>query len=205
VTPRDGDCGRPCPVVQVKTAEVDGYDAVQLAYDAVPARSSASPSSDISEALRRRPAPHAGRVPRRDRGRRRRRGGHGRALPAGRRRSRSRGSGSARASRARSSATTSRAARARHGSHNVRAPGSIGASATPSRVFKGVRRWPGQMGGKRVTQLGVTVHEVDPTQNLLLVKGSVPGPRTVSSRCEADGRSEGTVLDASGAQRGTSP
>jgi large subunit ribosomal protein L3 len=63
-----------------------------------------------------------------------------------------------------------------HGSHNVRAPGSVGASATPSRVFKGVKM-AGRMGGKRVTQLGLTVHSVDPERNLLLVKGSVPGPK----------------------------
>ncbi|HVM58194.1 MAG TPA: 50S ribosomal protein L3 [Gaiellaceae bacterium] len=63
-----------------------------------------------------------------------------------------------------------------HGSHNIRKPGSIGASATPSRVFKGVRM-AGRMGGKRVTQVGLTVHSVDPERNLLLVKGAVPGPR----------------------------
>ncbi len=62
-----------------------------------------------------------------------------------------------------------------HGSHNVRAPGSIGASATPSRVFKGIRG-PGQMGNKRVTQKGIEVIQVDPKLNLLLVRGSVPGP-----------------------------
>jgi large subunit ribosomal protein L3 len=63
-----------------------------------------------------------------------------------------------------------------HGSHNIRKPGSIGASATPSRVFKGVRM-AGRMGGKRVTQVGLTVHSVDPERNLLLVKGAVPGPK----------------------------
>ena len=62
-----------------------------------------------------------------------------------------------------------------HGSHNIRQPGSIGASATPSRVFKGVRM-AGRMGGKRVTQVGLTVHSVDVERNLLLVKGAVPGP-----------------------------
>jgi large subunit ribosomal protein L3 len=62
-----------------------------------------------------------------------------------------------------------------HGSHNVRAPGSIGASATPSRVFKGIRG-PGQMGAKRVTQRGLEVVRVDPERNLLLLRGSVPGP-----------------------------
>src|SRR6202022_4701538 len=65
---------------------------------------------------------------------------------------------------------------ASHGSHNVRAPGSIGASATPSRVFKGMRG-PGRMGGKRVTQRGLEVIEVKAADNLLLLRGSVPGPR----------------------------
>jgi large subunit ribosomal protein L3 len=63
-----------------------------------------------------------------------------------------------------------------HGSHNVRKPGSIGASATPSRVWKGIRM-AGRMGGKRVTQVGLTVHATDPERNLLLVKGAVPGPK----------------------------
>jgi large subunit ribosomal protein L3 len=63
-----------------------------------------------------------------------------------------------------------------HGSHNVRAPGSIGASATPSRVFKGIKG-PGQMGNKRVTQRGLRVVEVRAAENLLLLGGSVPGPR----------------------------
>ena len=61
-----------------------------------------------------------------------------------------------------------------HGSHNVRAPGSIGASADPARVFKGIRG-PGQMGNKRATQRGLEV--VDIRDNLLLVRGSVPGPK----------------------------
>jgi len=63
-----------------------------------------------------------------------------------------------------------------HGSHNVRAPGSIGASATPSRVFKGIRG-PGQMGNKQVTQGGLEVVDVRADDNLLLVRGSVPGPK----------------------------
>jgi large subunit ribosomal protein L3 len=63
-----------------------------------------------------------------------------------------------------------------HGSHNVRAPGSIGASATPSRVFKGIRG-PGQMGNERVTQRGLEVVDVIADKNLLLVRGSVPGPK----------------------------
>jgi len=63
-----------------------------------------------------------------------------------------------------------------HGSHNVRAPGSIGAAAYPARVFKGIRG-PGQMGNKRVTQRGLEVVRIDAGNNLLMIRGSVPGPR----------------------------
>jgi large subunit ribosomal protein L3 len=63
-----------------------------------------------------------------------------------------------------------------HGSHNVRAPGSVGASAFPARVFKGMRM-PGQMGNKRRTQRGLEIADVDAERNLLLIKGSVPGSR----------------------------
>jgi large subunit ribosomal protein L3 len=73
-----------------------------------------------------------------------------------------------------------------HGSHNVRAPGSVGASATPSRVFKGMRL-PGQMGNKRITQKGITVVDVRPAENLLLVRGAVPGPRNGVVEVRTDG------------------
>ena len=62
-----------------------------------------------------------------------------------------------------------------HGSHNVRAPGSIGASATPARVVKGIKG-PGQTGNRRATQRGLRIVAVDSAQNLLLIRGSVPGP-----------------------------
>jgi len=73
-----------------------------------------------------------------------------------------------------------------HGSHNVRAPGSIGASATPSRVFKGIKG-PGRMGGGRVTQLGLEIVELIPDQNLMLVRGSVPGPKGGTVEVRTDG------------------
>ncbi|HKG36243.1 MAG TPA: 50S ribosomal protein L3 [Solirubrobacterales bacterium] len=73
-----------------------------------------------------------------------------------------------------------------HGSHNVRAPGSIGASAFPARVFKGMRM-PGRMGGKRVTQRGLEVADVDAERNLLLIKGSVPGSRNAIVEVRTDG------------------
>ena len=66
---------------------------------------------------------------------------------------------------------------ASHGSHrNHRKPGSIGASSTPSRVFKGMRM-AGRMGGERVTVLNLTVHAIDAEKGLMLVKGAVPGAR----------------------------
>jgi len=73
-----------------------------------------------------------------------------------------------------------------HGSHNVRAPGSIGASAFPARVFKGMRM-PGQMGNKRITQRGLEIADVDADRNLLLIKGSVPGGRNGIVEVRTDG------------------
>ena len=73
-----------------------------------------------------------------------------------------------------------------HGSHNVRAPGSIGASAWPARVMKGIRG-PGQMGNKRITQKGLEVVRIDADQNLLIVRGSVPGPRNGVVEVRTDG------------------
>jgi large subunit ribosomal protein L3 len=73
-----------------------------------------------------------------------------------------------------------------HGSHNVRAPGSIGASATPSRVVKGIRG-AGRMGGGRVTQRGLTIVEIIPNRNLMLVRGAVPGPTGSTVEVRSDG------------------
>jgi large subunit ribosomal protein L3 len=73
-----------------------------------------------------------------------------------------------------------------HGSHNVRAPGSIGASATPSRVFKGMKG-AGRMGNARITQRGLTVVEVIPGKNLLLLRGAVPGPSGGTVEVRTDG------------------
>ena len=66
---------------------------------------------------------------------------------------------------------------ASHGAHRVhRAPGSIGACATPSRVFRGTRM-AGRMGGEKVTTLNLTVVQADAERDLVLVRGSVPGPK----------------------------
>jgi large subunit ribosomal protein L3 len=164
----------PCPVTYVRTNEADGYEAVQLAFEAVAERKLSK--GEVGHLKKGRTGPHRHLVEFRG----------GTELTVGetvtvetfepgdkvkvagigigkgfagtiKRHNFSRGPES-------------------HGSHNIRKPGSIGASATPSRVFKGMRM-AGRMGGKRVTQVGLTVHAVQPEQNLLLVKGAVPGPK----------------------------
>ncbi len=73
-----------------------------------------------------------------------------------------------------------------HGSHNVRAPGSVGASADPARVFKGMKM-PGRMGGKRATQRQAEVVQIDAENNLLLLRGGVPGPKGGTVEVRSDG------------------
>ena len=164
----------PCPVVQLKTEDTDGYEAVQLAFDEVSERkvtkarlghlkkTDTAPHRHLvefrgtSEAVVGEPVTVEVFEP----------GDHvkvtGISIGKGfagtiKRHNFSRGPTS-------------------HGSHNVRKPGSIGSSATPSRVFKGMKM-AGRMGGKRATQVGLTVHSIDPEHNLLMVKGAVPGPK----------------------------
>jgi large subunit ribosomal protein L3 len=165
----------PCPVVQVKTNEVDGYEAVQLAFDAVPERKLTKPQlghlKRFGVGAHRKLVEFRGPID----------GGvEGEAVTvevfqpgdAVKVSGIGIGKGFQGTIKRHNFSSGPRA----HGSHNVRAPGSVGASATPSRVFKGVRM-AGRMGGKRVTQVGLTVHDVDAENNLLLVKGSVPGPK----------------------------
>jgi large subunit ribosomal protein L3 len=164
----------PCPVTQVKTVETDGYEAVQLAFDAVAERKISRP--EIGHLKKAGVDPHRHLVEFR---------GPTELLP-----------GEAVTVEAFEPGDTIKVSgigigkgfagtikRHRfhrgpksHGSHNIRKPGSIGASATPSRVFKGIKM-AGRLGGKRVTQVGLEVHEVDTEHNLLLVKGAVPGPK----------------------------
>jgi large subunit ribosomal protein L3 len=165
----------PCPVVQVRTLELDGYEAVQLAFDAVPPRKLTRPErghlshhgvephrtlvefrGGIADAAAGETVTVAAFKP----------GDPVKVSGIGI------GKGFQGTIKRHNFSSGPRA----HGSHNVRAPGSVGASATPSRVFKGVRM-AGHMGGRRATQLGLTVFQVDEEQNLLLVKGAVPGPR----------------------------
>jgi large subunit ribosomal protein L3 len=176
----------PCPVVAVRTQDSDGYDAVQLAYDEVPERKLRKPK--LGYLAKHGVGPHRRLVEIR--------GAHEltpgetvtvESFEAGDRvkvSGVSIGKGFA--------GTIKRHNFSRgpvsHGSHNIRKPGSIGASATPSRVRKGMKM-AGQMGAKRVTQVGLSVHSVDPEENLILVKGAVPGPKNafVEIREEARG------------------
>jgi len=162
----------PCPVVQVKTPETDGYTAVQLAFGAVKEKRISRPEAGHLKKAGQGPHRHLVEI----------RDAEGLAVgdsvtveafePGERIKvsGRSKGKGFA--------GTIKRHNFSRgpvsHGSHNVRKPGSIGASATPSRVFKGMRM-SGHMGDERVTQRGLRVAEVDAERNLLLIAGAVPG------------------------------
>jgi len=176
----------PCPVVQVKTAESDGYEAVQLAFEPVAERKLSG--GERGHLAKGGASPHRHLVEFRGPAEL----GVGDSVtveafaPGDRVKISGIGigkgfAGTIKRHRFHRGPTS-------HGSHNVRAPGSIGASATPSRVFKGVRM-PGRMGGKRVTQVGLRVAQVDSERNLLLVKGAVPGPKNgvVEVREEARG------------------
>jgi large subunit ribosomal protein L3 len=164
----------PCPVVQVRTPEIDGYTAAQLAFEPVAERKLSKPKLGHLQkggaAAHRHLAEFRGATELTV----------GETVTADTFEPGDRVKVSGLSIGKGFAGTIKRHNFARgpttHGSHNVRAPGSIGASATPSRVFKGMRM-AGRMGGKRTTQVGLTVHEVDAENNLLLVKGSVPGPK----------------------------
>jgi large subunit ribosomal protein L3 len=175
----------PCPVTGIRTLERDGYEAVQLAFGAARekrmskpelghlAKAGAPPLRDLAEFRNEAGELQIGDTVTAD------------AFSPGDKvkvSGRSKGKGFAGTIKRHNFSSGPKS----HGSHNVRAPGSIGASATPSRVFKGVRG-PGRLGGGRITQRGLTVVEVITEDNLLLVRGAVPGPRggTVEVRSDA--------------------
>jgi large subunit ribosomal protein L3 len=164
----------PCPVVLVRTADLDGYDAVQLAFDAVPERKLTKPELGHLK--------HAGVAPHRRlveiRGPHELSRGDTVTVEAFEPGEKVKVSGVSVGKGFQGTVKRHRFGRGpvTHGSHNIRAPGSIGASAYPSRVFKG-RRMPGQMGAKQATQRGLTVVDRDVETNLLIVRGAVPGPR----------------------------
>ncbi|HVU78705.1 MAG TPA: 50S ribosomal protein L3 [Gaiellaceae bacterium] len=165
----------PCPVVQVKTRDTDGYDAVQLAFDAVADRKLSKPErghlTKHGVGSHRRLVEFRGAIDGAVEGET----VTVEAFEAGDK-IKVAGIGIGKGFQGTIKRHNFGSGPRGHGSHNIRKPGSIGASATPSRVFKGIKL-PGRMGGKRVTQLGLTVFQTDPENNLLLVKGAVPGPR----------------------------
>jgi large subunit ribosomal protein L3 len=165
----------PCPVVQIKTHETDGYEAVQIAFEPVVDRK-------ISGGERGHLA-KAGVTSHRHlvefRGQSELQVGESVTVEAFAPGDRVKVAGISIGKGFQGTIKRHNFSRGptSHGSHNVRKPGSIGASATPSRVFKGMKM-AGRMGGKRITQPGLVIHDVDPERNLLLVKGSVPGPKS---------------------------
>jgi large subunit ribosomal protein L3 len=162
----------PCPVVRVKTVESDGYEAVQLAFDQVAEeRVTKARLGQLGKAGAHRQLAEF-------RGPSELTPGESVTVEAFEPGERVKVSGTGIGKGFAGTIKRHNFGRGpkTHGSHNIRAPGSVGASATPSRVFKGIRM-AGRMGGKRVTQVGLTVHEIDPERNLLLVKGAVPGPK----------------------------
>ena len=165
----------PCPVTAIKTIDRDGYEAVQLAYGAVKEKRLTRAELGHLKKVDAPPMRHlvefrdeAGEL----------QVGETVTVAAFAPGDRVKIAGTSKGKGFQSTVKRHGFARGpvSHGSHNVRAPGSIGASATPSRVFKGIRG-PGQMGNKRITQKGLRVVEVRPDENLLLVRGSVPGPK----------------------------
>ena len=165
----------PCPVTGIRTHERDGYEAVQLAFDA--GKEKHITKAELGHLKKADAGPHRKVKEFRD---------HAGELTVGETVTveafeigqKVKISGTSKGKGFQGTIKRHNFSRGpkSHGSHNVRAPGSIGASAWPARVMKGIRG-PGQMGNKRVTNKGLTIVRLDPAQNLMLVRGSVPGPR----------------------------
>jgi len=165
----------PCPVVQVKTIDTDGYEAVQLAFGAVAERKLTK--AELGHLAKAGVGPHRHLVE--IRGGTELTVGESVTVEAFEPGDRIKVSGVTIGKGYQGTIKRHGFTRGpvSHGSHNIRKPGSIGASATPSRVMKGLRM-SGRMGATRATQPGLVVHEVDAERNLLLVRGSVPGPKS---------------------------
>ncbi|QCR20079.1 50S ribosomal protein L3 [Agrococcus sp. SGAir0287] len=167
----------PNVVTQIRTPERDGYDAIQIAFGSIDPRKVNQPKAGHFKAAGTTPRRHLTEV----------RTANASEYELGQEIAvdvfqagqkvdvvgTSKGKGFAGVMKRHNFAGVS----ASHGAHrNHRKPGSIGASSTPSRVFRGMRM-AGRMGGDRVTVQNLTVHAVDAEKGLLLVKGAVPGAR----------------------------
>ena len=163
----------PCPVTGIRTHERDGYEAVQLAFDA--AKEKHLTKAELGHLKKADAGPHRKVKEFRD---------HAGELTVGETVTveafevgqKIKISGTSKGKGFQGTIKRHNFSRGpmTHGSHNVRKPGSIGASAWPARVRKGMRM-AGHMGDARVTQRGLRVAEVDAERNLLLVSGAVPG------------------------------
>jgi large subunit ribosomal protein L3 len=175
----------PCPVTAIRTFERDGYEAVQLAYGAT--REKQLTKAELGHLKKAGASPMKHLVEFRDEAGELQVGDTVtvEAFEAG---AKVKVSGTSKGKGFQGGIKRHRFSRGpvSHGSHNVRAVGSIGASATPSRVFPG-QRMPGQMGNERVTQRGLQVVGVDADRNLLLIRGAVPGPRNGIVEVRTDG------------------
>jgi large subunit ribosomal protein L3 len=164
----------PCVVSQVKTRDIDGYDALQIAYGDVRPDKANRPTRGHFEKAGTAPRKHVREIRLDD----------ATEMKAGDEitvdlfeegtlvhvTGTSKGKGFAGVIKRHHFS----GGRGSHGSHFHRAPGSIGQAATPSRVFKG-KKMPGRMGGETVTVRNLEVVRVDGEQNVLLLKGAVPG------------------------------
>ena len=175
----------PCPVVSVRTQDADGYDAVQLAWDEVAERKLTK--GELGHLRKNGVGPHRRLVE--IRGPHELTPGETVTVEAFEPGERVKVSGVSIGKGFQGTVKRHRFSRGpvTHGSHNVRAPGSIGASATPSRVFKGMKM-AGHMGARNVTQVGLTVVDRMPEENLLLVRGAVPGHKNATVVVREDKR-----------------
>ena len=167
----------PCVVTQVRTPEVDGYEAVQIAYGAIDPRKVTKPQTGHFAKAGVTPRRHLVEIRTEDAA----------SYTLGQELSAelfeagqtidvvgtTKGKGFAGVMKRHGFHGVG----ASHGAHrNHRKPGSIGACATPGRVFKGTRMY-GRMGNVRKTMMSLTLHAVDAEQGLLLIKGAIPGPK----------------------------
>jgi large subunit ribosomal protein L3 len=175
----------PCPVVAVRTSAADGYEGVQLAFDAVAEKRLSKPR--VGHLRKHGVGPHRRLVE--IRGPHELASGDTVTVAAFEPGEKVKVSGVSIGKGFQGTVKRHRFHRGpvTHGSHNIRAPGSVGASASPSRVFKGVKM-AGRMGGKNVTQLGLTVVGSDPELNVLLIRGAVPGHKNSVVVVREDGR-----------------
>ncbi len=167
----------PCVVTQVRTKDKDGYDAIQLAYDDIPERKVNKPLLGHFKKAGTEPKRIMAEFTRFEEGHRKSFGEvltvdvfeEGEFIDVS---GTSKGKGFQGVIRRHNFGGVGDAT---HGQHNrLRAPGSLGASSFPSRVFKGMRM-AGHMGARKVKVLNLKIMKIIPEKNLILVKGAVPG------------------------------